>query len=70
MKKLSKGKLVAIVLFIFFILNTIIYFSLNGSPFDKDPFQAGLWCAFTGISLALVSFVVIIGIISYIIDNW
>jgi len=70
MKKLSKGKLVAAILFMCFTLNTIIYFYLNGSPYAKDPFQSGLWCAFTGLSLAFVAFFVIIGVISYIIDNW
>jgi hypothetical protein len=70
MKELTKGKLVAIILFVIFISNTIVYYMENGSPYNTPFAKADAWTAFTGISLGVVLIFGIMGIVVYIIDNW
>jgi hypothetical protein len=70
MKELTKGKLVAIILSVIFISNTIVFYILKGNPYSVRYDDADGWTTFTGLSIGWVFMMLAGGLIFYIFDKW
>lgn len=70
MKNLTVGKLVLYIIIFLTYLNFIIYSLMYDIPYHTPFSEANMWTTFTGISMPLISFVIIALLMYFIIENW